>query len=108
MVHENGALTLLNTLYLYYLRLTDSISKPIFPSAFIFKAFTHELLVREEFDTLVFNVVDLSALMVISYVDVWNYLYLVFSWRCASNNLELAIGIAAVFVMQSIYANIFL
>jgi len=41
---------LLNTLYLYYLRLTDSISKPIFPSAFIFKAFTHELLVREEFN----------------------------------------------------------
>ena len=105
---ENGALTLLNTLYLYYLRLTDSISKPISPSAFIFKAFTHELLVREEFDTLVFNVVNLSALMVISCVDIWNYLYLVFSQRRASNNLELAIGIAAVFVMQSIYANIFL
>ena len=57
---------------------------------------------------LIFNVVNLSALMMISYVDIWNYLYLVFSQRCASNNLELAIGIAAVFVMQSIYANIFL
>jgi len=53
MVHENGALTLLNTLYLYYLRLTDSISKPIFPSAFIFKAFTHELLVWKNLALLV-------------------------------------------------------
>jgi len=49
---------------------------------------------------LIFNVVNLSTLMMIRYVDIWNYLYLVFSRSYTSNNLELAIGIVVAFVIQ--------